>query len=67
MARIFGFFVGLLWLAFASAAFIRSAHGWSSGASDIGLWFAVVGVFLTIAAGAAFVGTYLHTRPKHGS
>jgi hypothetical protein len=63
MGRIFGFLVGIVWLVFASVAFRNSAAGWSADASDIGFWWAVIGVFLAIAAGGALLGTWLHTRP----
>ena len=65
MSRIFGFAVGVLWLVFAGVAFKNSAAGWSAQASDLGFWWGVIGTFLTIAAGAALVGTWLHTRPRH--
>jgi hypothetical protein len=50
---------------FAGVSFKNSAAGWSADASDLGFWWGVIAVFLTIAAGAAFVGTWLHTRPHH--
>jgi hypothetical protein len=62
MSRIFGFLVGLVWLGFAGYAFTRSSEGWSGGNSDLGFWWGVIGAFLTLAAGAAVVGTWLHTR-----
>ena len=65
MARIFGFLIGIVWLAFAGIAFKNSSAGWSANASDLGFWWAVIGTFLTLASGAAFVGTWLHTRPSH--
>jgi hypothetical protein len=65
MRRIFGFVVGVIWLVFAAVAFKNSAAGWSADASDLGFWWGVIGVFLTIAAGAAAIGTWLHTRPRH--
>ena len=65
MARIFGFLVGIAWLVFAGVAFRNSSNGWSQGASDLGFWWTVIGVFLTLAAGAAFLGTWIHTRPSH--
>ncbi len=65
MSRIFGFLIGLAWLGFAAGAFKNSAAGWSMDASDLGFWWGVVGVALTIAAGAALVGTWLHTQPRH--
>lgn len=65
MGRVFGFAVGILWLLFAANAFQRSAAGWSMAASDLGFWWSVIGVFLTLAAGAALVGTWLHTSARH--
>jgi hypothetical protein len=65
MGRIFGFVVGAVWLVFAGVAFRNSAAGWSADASDLGFWWGVVAVFLTIASVAAFFGTWLHTRPEH--
>ena len=64
MKRIFGFVVGVIWLVFAFVAFRNSAAGWSGQHSDLGFWWAVIAVFLTIAAGAAIVGTLLHTRER---
>ena len=64
MSRIFGFSVGVVWLTFAGVAFRYSADGWSADASDLGFWWAVIGVLLTIAAGGALLGTWLHTRPR---
>jgi hypothetical protein len=66
MGRIFGFLVGIVWLVFASVAFRNSSAGWGADATDLGFWWAVIGVFLTLAAGGALVGTWLHTRPQHG-
>jgi hypothetical protein len=66
MARIFGFLVGIVWLVFAAVAFRNSAAGWSADAGDIGFWWTVIGVLLTLAAGGALIGTWLHTRPQHG-
>lgn len=65
MGRIFGFAVGIVWLLFAAYAFGRSSAGWSMAASDLGFWWSVVGVLFTLAAGAALVGTWLHTSTRH--
>ena len=62
MARIFGFVVGVLWIGFSAYAFSRSAEGWGAGNSDLGFWWAVIGTFLSLASGAALVGTWIHTR-----
>lgn len=65
MSRIFGFLVGAVWLVFAAVAFKNSAAGWSADASDLGFWWGVVAIFLTIASGTAFLGTWIHTRARH--
>jgi len=57
MSRIFGFVVGVLWLVLALWAFRNSAVGWTAGHSDLGFWWGVICVLLTIAAGTALVGT----------
>jgi hypothetical protein len=63
MSRILGFAVGIVWLVFVFVAFRRSAEGWAAGNGDIGFWWAVIAVLLTIASLAALVGTWIHTRP----
>jgi hypothetical protein len=62
MSRLLGFAVGIVWLVFVFVTFRRSAEGWAAGNSDIGFWWAVIAGFLTIASGAALVGTWIHTR-----
>ena len=64
MSRIFGFTVGVIWLVLAAVAFRYSEAGWSADASDLGFWWGVIGVFLTLAAGAAVLGTWIHTRQR---
>jgi hypothetical protein len=65
MGRIFGFAVGLAWLGLAVGAFRNSSAGWGAEATDLGFWWGVIGLLLTIAATAALVGTWLHTRARH--
>ena len=60
MARSFGLAVGAVWLVFASLALQNSLGGWSEGYSDIGFWWGVIAVFLTIAGMVALVGTARH-------
>lgn len=62
MSRIFGLIVGVVWLGFTFIAFSRSAEGWGDGNPDLGFWWAVIGSLLALAAGAALVGTWIHTR-----
>lgn len=65
MKRIFGFVIGIAWLGLAAGAFKNSSAGWAGDHSDLGFWWGVIGTFLTIAATAALVGTWLHTRERH--
>ena len=51
IVRIFGILIGIVWLVFAAVAFRNSAAGWSAEASDIGFWWTIIGIFLTLAAG----------------
>jgi hypothetical protein len=62
MSRILGFAVGLVWLVFVFITFRYSSAGFAAGAGDIGFWWAVIAVLLALAAGGAFVGTWIHTR-----
>ena len=62
MSRIFGFAVGAIWLFFAYTTLQRSLDGWSEGSPDIGFWWAVITVLLSLAAGVALIGTARHRR-----
>ncbi|MDH3270081.1 MAG: hypothetical protein OEN56_02040 [Gemmatimonadota bacterium] len=64
MKRIIGMGVGVLYLGLAFIALTRANEGWSTGYADLGFWWTVIAVILTIAAGGAFIGTWLHTRPR---
>jgi hypothetical protein len=64
MKRILGMGVGVVYIVIAFAAFSRASSGWEAGHSDIGFWFTVVGVFLSIAALGALIGTWIHTQEK---
>lgn len=66
MKRIMGMGVGVAYLGLAFLALQRANAGWSTGYSDLGFWWTVIAVILTIAAGGALIGTWLHTRPKRG-
>lgn len=67
MARIIALVIGILWLVMAAVAFRNSAAGWDAGHSDLGFWWAVIAVFLTLAGGAAMIGGWIHTRRRtHG-
>ncbi len=62
MNRIFGYFVGLVWLGMAFGAFSNSSAGWEQNWPDIGFWWGVIGTLLSIAGVGALVGTTIHTR-----
>jgi hypothetical protein len=62
MKRLLGFAVGLVYIAIAFGAFQKSSAGWQAGHDDLGFWWAVIATLLSIAALAALVGTWIHTR-----
>lgn len=62
MKRILGMGVGVVYIVLAFAAFTYARSGLAGGDGDIGFWFSVVGTFLSIAALAAFIGTWIHTK-----
>lgn len=64
MKRILGMGVGVVYIVLAFAAFSRASTGMEAGHGDIAFWFSVVGTFLSIAALAAFIGTWIHTQEK---
>ena len=62
MKRILGMSVGVIYLAIAVGALTRASDGWATGYSDIGFWWTVIAVLLTIAALGASIGTWIHTQ-----
>lgn len=64
MKRIIGMLIGVGYLGIVSYTFRVSRAGWEAGHPDIGFWWAVISGFLTIAALAAFIGTWIHTQPQ---
>ena len=66
MKRILGIGLGILYLVIAFGAYSQANAGWADGHADLGFWCTVVGAFLTIAALAAIIGTWIHTRPAAG-
>jgi hypothetical protein len=62
MKRIIGMAIGVMYLGIAFGALTRANAGWASGYSDIGFWWTVIAVILSIAACGALVGTWIHTR-----
>jgi len=66
MNRIFGYLVGVVWLGLAFLAFQNASAGRAAGQPDVGFWWTVITVILTIAALGALIGTAIHTRPDNG-
>lgn len=62
MKRIIGMAVGVVYLGLAFIALRKASAGWSTGYEDLGFWWTVIAVVLTIAATGALVGTWLHTK-----
>lgn len=64
LKRIFGFLVGLAWVAMALAALRYARDGRDAGHADLDLWWSVIAALLAIAALAAVIGTLVHMREK---
>ena len=62
MNRVLGMMAGFGILVLAGFAFGDSSAGWTAGHSDIGFWWAVIAVLLTIAGLGAVIGTWIHTQ-----
>ena len=62
MKRILGMGVGVIYLGIAFGALTRANEGWATGYSDVGFWWTVIAVLLTIAALVAMIGTLIHTQ-----
>jgi len=64
MKLAIGMVIGLFYVVISYIAYHNSAAGWAAGSPDVGFWWAVIGSLLAIAALAAFIGSWLHTRPR---
>lgn len=62
MKRILGMGVGVVYLGIAFGAFRQASAGWATGYTDLGFWWTVIAVILSIAAGGALIGTWIHTK-----
>ncbi len=62
MKRIIGMGVGVAYFGLAFVALRKASAGWATGFEDLGFWWTVIAVILTIAACGALGGTWLHTR-----
>jgi len=64
MKQYAGLVIGVIYIFIAFGAFRTGAHGWENGYPDLGLWWTVIGVILTVAGFAALVGTWIHTQAR---
>lgn len=64
MKRIIGIVIGIGYQVIAAASLHRALDGWAAGFSDVGFWWTVIAVLLSVAGFGAIVGTWLHTRPR---
>lgn len=64
MNRIIGMGIGVLYLGVAFGALQWANNGWATGYEDVGFWWTVIAVILTIAATGALIGTWIHTQPR---
>lgn len=60
MKRSIGLVIGVIYLLIAFGAYKNGMGGWTQGHSDLGFWWTVIGVLLTIAGLGALVGTWIH-------
>ncbi|MDP2958617.1 MAG: hypothetical protein Q8N53_19485 [Longimicrobiales bacterium] len=60
MKRTIGLFVGVILILFAFGAYKTGMVGWAAGQADLGVWWTVVGIFLTLAGLGALLGTWIH-------
>lgn len=61
-SRMAGLAVGAVIAVLALWALWSGMSGFRADQNDVGLWYTVAGVFLSISAGAVIVGTTIHTR-----
>ena len=61
MTRVLGVLIGLVILALATVMLGDSLEGWNNGYADIGFWWGIITLFLTIGGVSAIVGTLIHT------
>jgi len=60
MKRSIGLIIGVVYILFAFGAYKTSMAGWGAGQSDIGFWWLVIGVLLTIAGLGALLAPWIH-------
>lgn len=61
MKRTVGMTIGVIYILIAFGAYKNGMAGWVEGHTDLGFWWTVIGVLLTIAGLGALIGTWIHT------
>ena len=64
MKLIAGILIGVFYAALCALALRHSSGSWEVGHSDLGFWWAVIGVLLGVAGMGALIGSWIHTRPS---
>ena len=67
MKRSIGLVIGVIYILFAFGAYKNGMAGWAAGHSDLGFWWTVIGVLLTIAGLGALLGTWIHAWSDHAA
>jgi hypothetical protein len=67
MKRSIGLVIGVIYVLFAFGAYKNGVDGWAGGHSDLGFWWTVIGVLLTIAGLGALLGTWIHAWADHSA
>ena len=65
LAILTGFGIGLSWIAMALYVLIQAARGFGDQRPDYGVAWALSGILLLAAGGAALVGTWWHLLRPH--
>jgi hypothetical protein len=60
MKRSIGLIIGVIYILIAFGAYRQGMAGWTAGHGDLGFWWTVIGVLLTIAGLGALLGTWHH-------
>ena len=56
----------MVYILIAFGAYKNGITGWEAGNTDLGFWWTVIGVQLTIAGLGALFGTWIHTFHDEG-
>lgn len=60
MKRSIGLIIGVIYIFIAFGAYKTGMAGWTAGHADLGFWWTVIGILLTIAGLGALMGTWIH-------